>query len=112
MTAFRTLLVTLTVALAAYTAVVVINHGMGLIPIFFGDIAAMTWPGQFNADFFCFLTLGGLWIAWRHNFSPLGTVLGALVYLGGAPLVMTYLLIQSFRTNGDVRALLLGPQRA
>lgn len=112
MAAFRALLIGLTLALAAYTAVVVARHGMGLFPIFFGDIAAMGWPGQFNADFLCFLTLAGLWLAWRHQFSAGGIVLGALVYVGGAPLVMTYLLIQTFRTNGDMRAVLLGPERA
>jgi len=112
MTAFRILLVTLTMALGAYTVIVVMEHGLGLFPIFFGDIAAMGWPGQFNADFFCFLTLAGLWLAWRHHFSPGGVVLGLATYVGGAPLVMIYLLIQSFRADGDMRVILLGARRA
>lgn len=112
MAAFRALLVMLTVGLAAYTAVVVANHGLpALFPTFFGDIAAMGWPGQFNADFFCFLTLGGLWIAWRHGFTAGRMALGALVYVGGAPLVMTYLLVQTVRANGDMKTVLLGEGR-
>lgn len=112
MNAFRILLVGLTTALAVYTAIVVANHGLTLFPVFFGDIAAMGWPGQFNADFLCFLTLGGLWLAWRHAFSAIGCVLGAFVYLGGAPYLMTYLLIQTFRAEGDMKIVLLGPSRA
>lgn len=56
-------------------------------------MAAMTWPGQFNADFMTFLSLSGLWIAWRHHFSAGGMALG-------------------FRTQGDVKALLFGVRRA
>jgi hypothetical protein len=39
-------------------------------------MAAMTWPGQFNFDFLCFLTLSGLWLAWRHHFSLGGACIG------------------------------------
>jgi len=112
MTAFRILLVVIVVTVVAYTVVVVANHGMGLFPIFFGDIARMDWPGQFNLDFMGFLTLSGLWIAWRHQFSPGGIALGLLVPFGGVPYVATYLLVSSFQVNGDVRALLLGRARA
>ncbi|MHA3842068.1 hypothetical protein ACX0GZ_12705 [Sphingomonas aestuarii] len=51
MTAFRALLILLWIALAAYTAVVISQHGIGLLPIFLGDIATLAWPGQFNLDF-------------------------------------------------------------
>ena len=55
MTAFRTLLVILLIAVVIYTVPVVITEGLSpLIPTFFGDILAMTWPGQFNFDFFVF----------------------------------------------------------
>ena len=43
MTAFRTLLVVLLVAVVIYTIPVVINDGLNpLLPTFFGDILAMT----------------------------------------------------------------------
>ena len=32
----------------------------------------MTWPGQFNFDFFGFLILSATWTAWRNQFSALG----------------------------------------
>ena len=43
MTAFRTLLVILLIAVVIYTIPVVINEGLSpLLPTFFGDILAMT----------------------------------------------------------------------
>ncbi|MCI1143541.1 hypothetical protein MOP88_16625 [Sphingomonas sp. WKB10] len=74
MIAFRALLIAAWTALAIYTGVVIARHGMDLLPIFFGDIARMTWSGQFNADFSCFLLLSALWTAWRHHFTPSASV--------------------------------------
>ena len=68
MRAFRAYLAVLIVCLGAYTLLVGLAHGWNLLPVFLGDMAAMTWPGQFNADFMTFLSLSGLWIAWRHHF--------------------------------------------
>lgn len=112
MTAFRALLAALFVAICVYTSVVVANHGLGLFAVFFGDIAAMAWPGQFNVDFMGFLTLSGLWLAWRHHFSPLGLALGVLGFFGGAPVLTAYLFVMSFAVDGDIRVLLLGRRRA
>lgn len=112
MALFRIYLVIVVAAIIAYTLPVIANHGMGLFGIYFGDIAAMTWPGQFNVDFLSFLTLGALWLAWRHHFSAGGIVLGLFIYLGGMPFLATYLLVHSFRTKGDMKALLLGEGRA
>lgn len=69
MLAFRVYLTALIMGLGAYTLAVGLDQGWNLLPVFFGDMAAMTWPGQFNADFMTFLSLSGLWIAWRHHFS-------------------------------------------
>jgi hypothetical protein len=44
-------------AISGYTVIVINNHGIGLLPVFFGDMAEMGWPGQFNLDFMCFLAL-------------------------------------------------------
>lgn len=112
MTGFRILLLVMLLGVVGYTVVVVANHGLGLLPVFFGDMVAMGWPGQFNLDFFGFLILSGLWLAWRHHFSPAGLALGVLGIFGGIPLLATYLLIASFQVDGDVKALLLGPARA
>ena len=110
MSAFRTLLIAMWVVVMAYTAVVVANHGMGLLGIFFGDIATMTWPGQFNLDFLCMLTLSGLWVAWRHRFSAAGIGLGVLALFGGIVFLSAYLLVMSWRTDGDIEQILLGPR--
>ena len=112
MAAFRVLLLGLFVGIVSYTAVVVAHHGMGLIPVFFGDIAKVEWPGQFNLDFPGFLVLSGLWLAWRHHFSAGGCALGVLGLVGGAPVLTAYLFFTSLRVRGDVGQLLLGPVRA
>jgi hypothetical protein len=100
------------VVLLVYTAIVIATHGMGLFGVFFGDIGRLGWPGQFNLDFMGFLFLSGAWTAWRHHFSPLGLALGLVAFFGGMGFLTIYLLIESFRVKGDIRALLLGPKRA
>ena len=108
MTAFRAFLILLWAIIALYTGVVIANHGLGLIPIFFGDMAKMTWPGQFNLDFMTLLMLSGLWVSWRHNFSLAGLALGLIAAVGGAAFLTLYLFVVSLQTKGDVKAMLLG----
>ncbi len=105
---FRTFLAVLWLALSAYTAVVVSNHGLGLLPIFFGDMAVMAWPGQFNLDFMFMLSLSALWVSWRHQFSAGGLALGLLAFLGGASFLTIYLFVLSIQLNGDIKKVLLG----
>jgi len=112
MTVFRVLLIVLWGCIAGYTAIVVANHGFGLFPVFFGDMAAMRWPGQFNLDFMSMLTLSGLWVAWRHHFSPAGLALGVLAVFAGAFFLTAYLFVVSLQAKGDVKELLLGKERA
>ena len=111
MTLFRLLLISIFTAITLYTAVVIANHGLNLLPVFFGDMAALAWPGQFNLDFMCMLGLSGLWVAWRHRFSGAGIALGVLAFFGGALFLSVYLLVESFRAQGNVAALLLGQRR-
>ena len=110
--ALRGLLAVIFGVVVVYTAVVVSNHGVGLLPIFFGDITEMGWPGQFNVDFLGFLTLSALWLAWRHHFSLGGAALAVAGFFGGVPVLTMYLLVVSFRAGGDVRVMLLGERRA
>jgi hypothetical protein len=109
---FRLFLLTIFATVVVYTAVVVANHGLGLFPVFLGDIARMEWPGQFNLDFSGFLALSAFWLAWRHHFSPAGLALGVLGFFGGVPVLTGYLFLTSFAVERDVGALLLGPVRA
>jgi len=112
MKAFRILLVVMETCIIVYTVVVGFNHGWNLLAVFFGDMAAMTWAGQFNFDFTCFLILSGLWLAWRHHFSPGGLVLGVLGVFGGIMVLAPYLLWASFNANGDMKVLFMGQGRA
>lgn len=112
MLAFRTILALLFTALAIYTALVIANHGWNLLPIFFGDMAAMGWPGQFNADFMGFLVLSACWLAWRNDFSPTGILLAVCGFFGGIMFLAPYLFIMSIRTKGDIAALMLGEELA
>jgi len=110
MSIFRAYLVVLWLILTGYTAAVIAQHGMGLLPVFFGDMAAMTWPGQFNLDFMFMLSLSALWVAWRHRFSAPGLALAVLAFFGGASFLTVYLLVLSVRSKGDVKSVLLGNQ--
>jgi hypothetical protein len=112
MITFRLFLLVCMVAILSYTSVTIAHHGLNLLPIFFGDMAQMGWPGQFNLDFMCFLALSALWTAWRHNFSAAGLALGVIAFFGGMLFLSIYLLVQSTRCNGDLKILLMGPHRA
>jgi hypothetical protein len=111
MLGFRGLVVTIFGVLTAYSAVTIANHGWNLMPVFFGDMASMAWPGQFNLDFMFMLLLSGLWVAWRHRFSAAGLALGVVAFFGGALFLSVYLFVVSLQVKGDVRELLLGENR-
>lgn len=108
MIALRLVLIVLWVTLAGYTAIVVANDGLGLLPVFFGDIAAIAWPGQFNLDFLCFLVLSALWTAWRNAFSGVGLLLAIVAFFGGAGFLLPYLLFLTFRESGNLVRVLVG----
>ncbi len=108
MSTLRLMLVVMFVVLSAYTAVVFLDHGAGLFLVFFSDMAALGWQGQFNLDFMFMLVLSGLWVAWRHNFSPAGIALGLAATMGGIFFMSLYLLIMGSRAGHDPRKLLLG----
>ncbi len=112
MTIFRILLVTLWVALCLYTSVVIMNHGWDLLSVFFGDMAKLGWPGQFNLDFMFMLTISAVWVAWRHEFSMAGLALAVAAFFGGASFLTVYLFVVSVQAKGDMTEILLGALRA
>jgi hypothetical protein len=112
MAAFRFFLVVAWITLTAYTVLVEANHGLGLFPIFFQDIGALTWPGQFDLDFLIMLLFSALWVAWRNSYSAFGLGLALLALVGGSLFLATYLLILSLTAQGNLRQVLLGEQRA
>lgn len=111
MLGFRLFMVIIFVSLIGYTAITVSNYGWNLLAVFFGDMRAMTWPGQFNFDFMGFLLLSGLWVSWRHRFSATGLLLGAVAVFGGMMFLSLYLFIVCTQAKGDVKELLLGKSR-
>lgn len=108
MNGFRLFLMVYCIALIAYSATTMVHHGPNLLPIFFRDIAAMAWPGQFNFDFLGFLSLSAMWTAWRNGFTLAGMGLAVLAFFGGMLFLSIYLLILSYQTNGDLRQMLVG----
>ncbi|WP_243438586.1 hypothetical protein [Fundidesulfovibrio soli] len=108
---FRMLLAIFTACILMYTGVVVSTHGWNLFPVFFGELAALTWSGQFNLDFTCFLILSGIWTAWRHGFSRWGIVLGVAGFFGGMLFLAPYLVFASYKEQGDMAGVLLGVNR-
>jgi hypothetical protein len=107
---FRAWLVLILAVVGAYTASVIRNHGLNLFAPFFGDMARLGWPGQFNLDFMFMLSLSALWVAWRNRFSGSGLALGVAAFLLGAPFLAAYLLLLLSQTRGDLRAVLVPPQ--
>ncbi|MBV9540974.1 MAG: hypothetical protein JO167_06875 [Alphaproteobacteria bacterium] len=112
MSLFRAYLVVAIIAIVAYTVPVVAHHGLTYISVASASLRAMDWSGQFDIDFLFMLSLGGIWVAWRHAFSPLGLLLGLFAFLGGMPFLSGYLLYAIATNSGDMRKVLLGPSRA
>ena len=108
---FRIWLATILIIISGYTGVVIATQGWNLFPVFFGDIAAMRWPGQFNLDFMFMLSLSALWVAWRNRFTPIAWLLALLAFNFGAPFLAIYLLVLSVRTRGDLAVMLCGEPR-
>jgi len=108
MTVFRIFLAVIFLSILAYTAVTISNHGLNLLPIFFGDMKTMAWPGQFNFDFMTFLALSALWTAWRNQFSAKGLGLSVLAFFGGMLFFSAYLFILTFKANGSLVQVMIG----
>ncbi|MGB1015453.1 MAG: hypothetical protein ACPG4T_15055 [Nannocystaceae bacterium] len=109
---FRSFLVAFSLTITAYTLVVGFSEGWGLVSVFVDNILGLDWSGQFTLDFTGYLILSGLWIMWRHRFSPAGIGLGLVAPMVGGMFFMPYLLVSLAVANGDLKTLLVGPARA
>ena len=112
MRAFHFLLIAIFVIILVYTGQVAMAQGLDLLSVFFDNIAAVGWPGQFNVDFMSYLILSALWVAWRHQFSAQGLALAAVASVGGGLFFTPYLLVASVAAKGNMTELLLGKSRA
>lgn len=107
MTVLRYILFLILLIILPYTAVVIWLNGMNYFPVFFAPLGAFGWQGQFNIDFACYLTLSGLWIAWRHNFSSMGIIFGIISVGGGLIFFAIYLIIETRHVGMNIPDLLL-----
>lgn len=112
MTLFRAFLAALLIIMLIYTSIAVFNEGWNLIPAFFGNIADLTWTGQFNLDFLTYLILSGLWVAWRGGFTGSAIGLGLAASTLGMLFMAPYLLLLLNSKDGDIRRVLLGVRAA
>ncbi|WP_300039265.1 hypothetical protein [uncultured Roseobacter sp.] len=108
MTGFRYTLITMTVLIVAFTVAAIANGGINLIAPFLTPILSLSWQGQFNIDFACYLILSGIWMAWRGGFSSRSIALGVFAPPLGILFFAPYLIYLVGKSNGDPRQLLLG----
>ncbi len=109
---FKTYLIVVFVIIGAYTGIVIMDHGINLFAVFFGDMMKLEWAGQFNLDFMFMLSFSALWVMWRNQFSASGMGLGILAFLFGAPFLCLYLLYLSTQTEGDLVRMLVGERES
>ncbi|MCP2867104.1 hypothetical protein, partial [Salmonella enterica] len=79
-----------------------------LLKVFFNNVNALGWNGQFCLDFSAYLTLSGLWICWRKNFSLPSILLGITAAVVGIMIFAPYLLYLLIQEKGDLKRVLAG----
>ena len=104
------LLLGMTVLLLVYTGLAMQREGSDLFSVFFANIRALGWNGQFNLDFSCYLLLSGLWIMWRNRFSGSSILIGLVAAILGIIFFAPYLLWCLYQSKGDLKLMLLGKQ--
>lgn len=111
MAKLNVLVIALFGALAIYTFFSISIEGANFLPGFVDDLMSLSWRGQINLDLITFTTLAGLWVAWRHEFSTGGIIMGLIVVGGAMLLFAPYLLYAIRQSKGDFTILLMGAQR-
>lgn len=111
MTLFRIFLVFFLALLSVYTVMAGQEFGWNLISVFFAELLAVNWQGQFNLDFAGYLSLFAIWCVWRNEYSPLSWGLAVVGASAGMLFLTIYLLYLSFTTS-DAKTMLIGERRA
>lgn len=109
-TLIKSLLIFQTCALLIYTVIVIRKEGWSLFQIIFNNIIDLSWNGQFNLDFSCYLALSGIWIMWRHKFSLTSILVAIPVMIIGIIAFAPYLLYLLLKEKSDLKKVLLGEQ--
>lgn len=110
MTLFRTFLAAATFTIFAISIYVITTWGINWPAVYFGDLMNLDWRSQFNTDLLIALSLLAIWITWREGFTAKGYLFGVLTFFFGFMFVCPYLLLATYKVNGDPKALLLGLQ--
>lgn len=105
---FKALLVLQTIGLCIYTLFAYQAEGANLIGVAISNIKSLSWSGQFNLDFSCYLTLSGIWIMWRNKFTGKSIFIGTIAMILGIIFFAPYLLWLLFKENGNLKLVLIG----
>lgn len=97
-----------TLALVIYTVYAVKNESWGLIQVFTENIYSLNWNGQFNLDFSSYLTLSGLWIMWRNQWSFSSIIIAIIAMIIGIMAFAPYLFYLLTVERGDLKKVLVG----
>jgi hypothetical protein len=90
------------------TVYAALNSGFAnLMPIFIQGFNN-PWGAAINIDFSFHLLLASLWLIWTAKSLVRGLAYGLIAFMFGGSFTFAYLLVQSFVTKGDPKALLLG----
>jgi len=94
--------------MALYTAFAFQHEGPDLFSVFFSNLLALNWSGQFNLDFSFYLVLSGLWMVWRNGLPARSVALAVAAMILGILFFAPYLLYLLGVHQGDLRAVLVG----
>ena len=108
----RTVSALVLLCILGLTFAVVSQYGWNFVTPFVGSIFAMTWQGQFNFDFASYLLISTLWFVWRNGATTKTFLMAPFILIGGMLVFAPYLLYLSFRCEGRLDVLLIGPHRA
>ncbi|MFG0291286.1 MAG: hypothetical protein ACF8CQ_24190 [Rhodopirellula sp. JB044] len=108
MNTLRAFLLVATVLIYTMTVLALLDQGFNWPAVAINDLMAFNWRSQFDTDFLVYLFLGAAWISWREGFTAKGYLFAFLsVFLGGM-FTFPYLLLATYRANGDPFGILLG----
>jgi hypothetical protein len=106
--ALKILLIAQTIALLIYTIYIVQKEGLTLFQVFTNDIISITWAGQFNLDFTCYLIISGLWIMWRNKFTLKAILFSIVAMIMGFIVFAPYLVYLLTIEKANIVKVLIG----
>lgn len=105
---FKALLILQTAVILIYTFFTIQNNGVDLFSVMLSNIVAVSWSGQFNIDFSCYLLLSALWIMWRDQFSIKSIVTGLTAMILGIVFFAPYVLYLLTIEKGNISKVVIG----